>query len=87
MRVPARADFGLRTASDNQAIILLKTNTHHNKMYIRWLDEIEDPRFSRVPGHVEFAPIVAPGLQVCGPGPAASTGVTDPESQQQLFSL
>jgi hypothetical protein len=34
------SDFDLQT--DNQAITWLKTNRHLNKMYIRWLDEIED---------------------------------------------
>lgn len=34
------SDFDLRT--DNQAITWLKTNRHLNKMYVRWLDEIED---------------------------------------------
>jgi RNase P subunit RPR2 len=34
------SDFDLRT--DNQAITWLKTNKHLNKMYIRWLDEIEN---------------------------------------------
>ena len=37
------SDFDLRT--DNQAITWLKTNRHLNKMYVRWLDEIEDFRF------------------------------------------
>ena len=37
-------DFDLRT--DNQAITWLKTNRHLNKMYVRWLDEIEDFRFN-----------------------------------------
>jgi hypothetical protein len=38
------SDFDLRT--DNQAITWLKTNSHLNKMYVRWLDEIEDFRFA-----------------------------------------
>ena len=37
------SDFDLRT--DNQAITWLKTNRHLNKMYVRWLDEIEDFQF------------------------------------------
>ena len=36
------SDFDLRT--DNQAITWLKTNRHLNKMYVRWLDEIDDFR-------------------------------------------
>ena len=32
----------LRT--DKQAITWLKTNRHLNKMFVRWLDEIEDFR-------------------------------------------
>ena len=35
-----RSEFELRT--DNQAIAWLTTNRHLNKMYVRWLDEIED---------------------------------------------
>jgi hypothetical protein len=34
------SDFDLRT--DKQATTWLKTNRHLNKMYVRWLDEIED---------------------------------------------
>jgi hypothetical protein len=43
-------DFDLRT--DNQAITWLKTNRHLNKMYVRWVDEIEDFRFdvTHLPG-------------------------------------
>ncbi len=37
------SDFDLRT--DNQAITWLKTNQHLNKIYVRWLDEIEAFRF------------------------------------------
>ena len=58
------SDFDLRT--DNQAITWLKTNKHLNKMYIRWLDEIEDSisRISRghgthrTPCHVEVLRMV-----------------------------
>ena len=36
------SDLDLRT--DKQAMTWLKTNKHLNKMYVRWLDEIEDIR-------------------------------------------
>ncbi len=36
------SDLDVRT--DNQAITWLKTNRHLNKMYVLWLDEIEDFR-------------------------------------------
>ena len=42
-------DFDLRT--DNQAITWLKTNRHLNKMYVRWLDEIEDSSAGGTRGH------------------------------------
>ncbi len=44
------SDFDLRT--DNQAITWLKTNRHLNKMFVRWLDEMEDFRFdvTHLPG-------------------------------------
>ncbi len=41
-RSDRRAAFDLRT--DNQAITWLKTNRNLNKVYVRWLDEIEDFR-------------------------------------------
>jgi hypothetical protein len=80
------SDFDLRT--DNQAITWLKTNRHLNKMYVRWLDEIEDFRFdvTHLPGARNPAdPLTRRGF-TDGPGPAASTGDPDPESQQELFS-
>ena len=82
----AGSDFDLRT--DNQAITWLKTNRHLNKMYVRWLDEIEDFRFdvTHLPGARNPAdPLTRRGF-TDGPGPAASTGDPDPESQQELFS-
>ena len=44
------SDFDLRT--NNQAITWLKTNRHPNKMYVRWLDGIEDFRLhvTHLPG-------------------------------------
>ena len=80
------SDFDLRT--DNQAITWLKTNRHLNKMYVRWLDEIEDFRFdvTHLPGARNPAdPLTRRGF-ADGPGPASSTGDPDPESQQELFS-
>jgi hypothetical protein len=80
------SDFDLRT--DNQAITWLKTNRHLNKMYVRWLDEIEDFRFdvTHLPGSRNPAdPLTRRGFSD-GQGPAASTGDPDPESQQELFS-
>ena len=79
-------DFDLRT--DNQAITWLKTNRHLNKMYVRWLDEIEDFRFdvTHLPGaRNPTDPLSRRGF-ADGDGPAASTGDPDPESQQELFS-
>ena len=81
-----RSDFDLRT--DNQAITWLKTNRHLNKMYVRWLDEIEDFWFDvmHLPGARNPAdPLTRRGF-ADGQGPAASTGDPDPESQQELFS-
>jgi len=80
------SDFDLRT--DNQAITWLKTNRHLNKMYVRWLDEIEDFRFdvTHLPGtRNPTDPLSRRGF-ADGDGPAASTGDTDAESQQELFS-
>jgi hypothetical protein len=75
------SDFDLRT--DNQAITWLKTKRHLNKMYVRWLDEIEDFRFdvthlprSRNPTD----PLSRRGF-ADGADPAASTGDADAESQ------
>ena len=80
------SDFDLRT--DNQAITWLKTNRHLNKMYVRWLDEIEDFRFdvTHLPGvRNPTDPLSRRGF-ADGDGPAASTGDPDVESQQELFS-
>ena len=80
------SDFDLRT--DNQAVTWLKTNKHLNKMYVRWLDEIEDFRFdiTHLPGTRNPAdPLSRRGFED-GSGPAGSTGDADPESQQELFS-
>ena len=80
------SDFDLRT--DNQAITWLKTNRHLNKMFVRWLDEIEDFRFNviHLPGtRNPTDPLSRRGF-ADGDGPAASTGDADPESQQELFS-
>ena len=80
------SDFDLRT--DNQAITWLKTNRHLNKMFVRWLDEIEDFRFdvTHLPGtRNPTDPLSRRGF-ADGDGPAASTGDADPESQQELFS-
>ena len=57
-------------------------------MYVRWLDEIEDFRFdvTHLPGSRNPAdPLTRRGF-ADGPGPAASTGDPDPESQRELFS-
>jgi len=80
------SDFDLRT--DNQAITWLKTNKHLNKMYIRWLDEIEDFRFdiTHLPGARNPSDPLSRRGFADGLGPATSTGDPDPESQQELFS-
>jgi len=57
-------------------------------MYVRWLDEIEDFRFDvmHLPGTRNPAdPLTRRGF-ADGPGPATSTGDSDPKSQQELFS-
>jgi len=80
------SDFDLRT--DNQAITWLKTNRHLNKMYVRWLDEIEDFRFdvTHLPGaRNPTDPLSRRGFED-GDAPATSTGDPDAESQQELFS-
>jgi hypothetical protein len=79
-------DFDLR--QDNQAIKWLKTNRHLNKMYVRWLDEIEDYRFdvTHLPGSRNPTdPLLRRGF-ADGNGPAPSTSDADAESQQELFS-
>ena len=75
------SDFDLLT--DNQAITWLKTYRHLTRMFVRWLDEIEDFRFdvthlsgSRIPTD----PLSRYGVGD-GDGPAASTGDPDPASQ------
>ena len=80
------SDFDLRT--DNQAVTWLKTNRHLNKMYVRWLDEIEDFRFdvTHLPGTRNPADPLSRRSFRDGNGPAAATGDMDPESQQELFS-
>ncbi len=80
------SDFEVWT--DNQVMTWLKTNRHLNKMYVRWLDEMEDFRFdvTRLPGARNPAdPLTRQGF-INGPGPAVSTGDPDSESQQELFS-
>ena len=78
-------DFDLRT--DNQAITWLKTNRHPNKMYVRWLDGIEDFRLdvTHLPG-ARNPPALSRRGFANGDGPAASTGDPNPESRQAPFS-
>jgi hypothetical protein len=80
------SDFDLRT--DNQAITWLKTNRNLNKMYVRWLDEIEDFRFTvtHLPGSRNPTDPLSRRGFADGDGPAASTGDPAVESQQELFS-
>ncbi len=80
------SEFDLRT--DNQAITWLKTNLHLNKMYLRWLDEIEDFRFAvtHLPGALNPSDPLSRRGFADGDGPAASTGDPDAENQQELFS-
>ena len=77
-----------RSPTDNQAITWLKTNRHLNKMYVRWLDEIEDFRFdvTHLPGSRNPSDPLSRRGFTDGAGPALSTGDADPESQQELFS-
>ena len=78
----------VRVRTDNQAITWLKTNKHLNKMYVRWLDEIEDFRFdvTHLPGSRNPTDPLSRRGFADGDGPAASTGDADAESQQELFS-
>ena len=80
------SDFDLRT--DNQAITWLKTNRHLNKMFVRWLDEIEDFRFdvTHLPGSRNPTDPLSRRGFTDGNGPAVSTGDAAAESQQELFS-
>ena len=79
------SDFDLRT--DNQAITWLKTNRHLNKMYVCWLDEIEDHRFdvTHLPGSRNPTDPLSRRGFADGNGPAPSTGEANAESQQELF--
>ncbi len=56
-------------------------------MFVRWLDEIEDFRFdvTHLPGTRNPDPLSRRGF-ADRDSPAASTGDTNPESQQELFS-
>jgi hypothetical protein len=45
----AAGPISIHGRTDNQAITWLKTNRHLNKMYVRWLDEIEDFRIYVTP--------------------------------------
>jgi hypothetical protein len=78
------SDFDLRT--DNQAITWLRTNQHLNKMYARWLVEIEDFLFDVTPGSRNPADPLSRRCFADWPWPAASTRDPDLESQQELFS-
>ena len=80
------SDFDLRT--DNQAITWLKTNRHLNKMYVRWLDEIEDFRFdvTHLPGSRNPTDPLSRRGFVDGDGPAASTGPRPGKSSRAVFS-
>ena len=69
----------------------LKTNRHLNrlnKMYVRWLDQIDDLRFdvTHLPGSRNPTDPLSRRGFTDGDGPAASTGNPVAESQQELFS-
>ncbi len=59
-----------------------------DQMYVCRLDEGEDLRFdvTRLPCSQNLADALTRRGFANGPGPAASTGDPDPESQQELFS-
>jgi hypothetical protein len=61
---------------------------HLNKMYVHWLNEIEDFRFDVTHLHGARIPLDLLSRMgfANGHAPAASTGDPDPESQQELFS-
>ena len=77
------SNLDLRT--DNQTITWLKTNRHLNKIYVRWLDEIEDFRFNvtHLPGDRNSSDPLSRRGFAGGVGPATSTGDPDPKSQQE----
>ena len=80
------SDFDLRT--DNQAIKWLKTTRHLNKMYVRWLDEIEDFRFHvthvQGPGIRRIRSRVAASRTVMALPPRRAT--RSPRVNRKLFS-
>ncbi len=63
----------------------LKKNRHLNKMYVHWLDEIEDFRFDVMHLSCTRNPVDQLTHFTDGPGPAASMGNPDLESHQELF--
>ncbi len=86
-RRAAGSDFDLR--KDNEAITWLKTNWHLNKMFVCWLEEIENVRFdvTHLPGSCNPTDPLSRCGFAYGGASAASTGDSDAESQQQLFLL
>ena len=76
-------DFTICT--DNQAVTWLRSKKDLSRLHARWLDNLAEFSFDvvHVPGHHN----PADQLTRCGlPSPALSTGETDLESQQELFS-
>ena len=71
--------------TDNQAVTWLRSKKDLSLLHARWLDDLAEFSFDvvHVPGHSN----PADQLTSCGlPSPAPSTGETDQESQQKLFS-
>ncbi len=69
-------------------ITWLKTNQHLNKIFTRWLDEIEDFRFdvTHLQGSRNPTDPLSRRVFAYGDDPAASTYDADAESQQELFT-
>ena len=85
---PLGCGSDLDLPTDNQAMAWLKAKRHLNQMYLGWLDAIEDFRFdvTHRPGSRNPADPWARRGCTHGPGPAASTGDPNAESQHELFS-
>ena len=76
-------DFTVSTY--NQAVTWLRSKKDLSRLHARWLDDLAEFSFNvvHVPGHSNpTGPLTCCGL----PLPAPSTGETDLESQQELFS-
>ena len=71
--------------TDNQVVTWLCSKKDLSRLHARWLDDLAEFSFDvvHVPGHHNPTD---PLTRCRPPWPAPSTGDTDPESQQELFS-